>query len=312
MAARNLAVTGSPTVFPARAGGTSFYIGNNASARGVWNTAGGLISGDVSMEREELRRKLGIPPGTEAEEAAAIGRALYVRAFDEIAADPGGWLWLEVRKVWLTIGSDELTQDYDLYGEQEMVPFNHRIGIPFGALLGLGVVGGIVWRRQARCVWLLLVGIAAATLAANLLYFTSSQHRLPLAVPAAFFLPTAMLWLRTAVEKSRYLLVGALVFVIGLTFIPRRTEHEPSAVHYYNVAIAWLSLDEPDLAAQAIDRAVELRPDHPVIRLQRAQLLRAYGHFGRAREDLDHIDRLPDAPAWVRAEVAEERALFGL
>ena len=247
-----------------------------------------------------------------AEEAAAIGRALYARAFDEITDEPGRWLWLEVRKVWLTIGSDELTQDYDLYGEQELVPFNHRIGIPFGALLGLGIVGGILWRRRSRPMWLMLVGIAAATMAANLLYFTSSQHRLPLAVPAAFLLPVGMLWLRAAVEKSRYVVVGALVVAIGLTFIPRRKVHTPSAVHYYNVALAWLQLDEPQLASDALDRALQLRPDHPVIRLQRAQLMRTYKQYGRARKDLDHIDTLDNVPAWVRSEVDEERRLYGL
>ena len=44
MAVRNVVVTGRATVFPVHGGGTSFYIGNNAAARGLWNTADGAIS----------------------------------------------------------------------------------------------------------------------------------------------------------------------------------------------------------------------------------------------------------------------------
>ncbi|MCA9711277.1 MAG: glycosyltransferase family 39 protein, partial [Myxococcales bacterium] len=47
MAVRNARVTGQATVMPVHGGGTSFYIGNNRHARGVWNTAGGLLSGEV-------------------------------------------------------------------------------------------------------------------------------------------------------------------------------------------------------------------------------------------------------------------------
>ena len=129
MAARNAVVTGHATVLPAHGGGTTFYIGNNVKARGVWNDAGGLLTGDVSREREELRDTLGVPPGTDAEEIAAIGRALYVRGWSEIADDPRHWLWLEVRKVWLMLGNDPLTQDYDLFGERELLWCSPTFGL---------------------------------------------------------------------------------------------------------------------------------------------------------------------------------------
>lgn len=316
MAVRNGVVTGRPTVFPAHGGGTSFYIGNNAAARGVWNDAGGFLSGDVSRERQELRGRLGVEHGTEDQEVAEIGSRLYQRAFDEIAADPGHWLWLEVRKLWLLAGSDELTQDYDLHGERELVGFDARIGLPFGMLWVLALFGGIRLlrlrredpQRWAGLGWICL-GLVTSTVAANLLYFTSSQHRLPLVVVLAPLSVVGVAQLRDAVARRAYVGPVLAVLLVASTFIPRAKTEEPSAAHYYNVAVAWLSLDLPVEAMAALDDAVQRAPTHPVIRFERARLRRTRGDFDGAREDLAAID-LSTAPGWVVARAADERRRF--
>ena len=89
MAGRNLAVTGRPTVFPAHGGGTSFYIGNNAHARGVWNDAGGLLTGDVARERAELVDALGIPPGSKPTSRRRSGRRCTVAVWTRSWPTPG-------------------------------------------------------------------------------------------------------------------------------------------------------------------------------------------------------------------------------
>ena len=314
MALRNAVVTGQPTVCPAHGGGTSFYVGNNVEARGVWNSAGGMLTGDVSRERDELRDRLGVPATTEAEEAAAIGRALYRRALDEIAEQPGRWLWLELRKVWLLVGTDELTQDYDPYGEAEMVPFDQRVGIPFGVMIVLAGIGGVVGWRRARedpdrwhALGLVLAGLVLATVAANLLYFTSSQHRLPLCVPAALLVPLSFAWLRDAVVQRRFVALALVALTIGLTFVPRRKVRGPSGQHYYNLGVAWNAADEPARARKVLDRAVEELPEHPVVRLERARAARSVGDLATAHADLDVLDAMPDVPTWVRVAVARER-----
>lgn len=316
MAVRNAVVTDRPTVFPAHGGGTSFYIGNNASARGVWNDAGGFLSGDVSRERQELRGRLGVAHGSEDEEVATIGRELYGRAFDEIADHPGDWLWLEVRKLWLLAGSDELTQDYDLHGERELVGFDARVGVPFGMLWVLALFGGIRLFRLGRTEperWRALgwvsLGLVASTVAANLLYFTSSQHRLPLVVVFAPLAIVGVTELRASVKRRAYAGPVIAILLLATTFIPRSKTDQPSAAHYYNVAVAWLSLDLPHEAMAALDDAVERAPSHPVIRVERARLRRAQGDFDGAREDLAAIE-LSVAPGWVQAQVADERDRF--
>lgn len=339
MSLRNLAVTGSPTVFPAHGGGTSFYIGNNRHARGVWNDAGGLFSGDVGRERAELAARLGIEADSAARESAAVGRALYRRGIEDIAADPMAWLWLEARKLWLLLGNDELTQDYDWYGEREMLPWAHRLPMPFGVLMALGCMGAWVLRRRIRCgdgstsessgvearredprplAWT-LCGLVVAVLAANLVYFTSSQHRLPLVVPLAMLAGLGAPALARIVRalaagagdrrQAGRQLAGVLAIVVA-ALVPRAKARAPSAVHDYNLAIAWQRLGVPGNAALALDRAVARRPGHALIRLERATLRRKRGAFRGAREDLRAIEDLEAQPGWVRHAVDRERELL--
>lgn len=306
MAGRNAAVTGRATVLPAHGGGTSFYIGNNHAARGVWNDAGGLLSGDVSREREELRDVLNVPQGTDAEEISAIGGALYRRGLSEIAQSPGDWLWLEVRKVWLTVGNDELTQDYDHFGEREMLWCSPSIGIPFGVAIAFAVFGAGRLRGTGLVGWALL-GLVLSTVAANVFYFTSAQHRLPLVVPLAVALPGGVRALRQAARSRRYLILVAFALLVAASFWPRSRKTDPSAVHYYNLGVAWRYVGKPDLAIESMGRALELRPEHPVIRVERAKALRERGAFARAKADLDILEQQGNLPGWVQAQILDER-----
>ncbi len=323
MALRNQVVTGRPSIMPVHGGGTSFYIGNNRHARGVWNNAGGLLSGEVVHERQELAAQLGVPPGSKAEQAAAIGRALYGRALVEIAEDPARWLSLELRKAWLLLGNDELSQDYDVAGERELLPWWCGRGLPFSAMLGLGLAGFFVVRRRIRSdpelaarwrPWGWMLGAQAlAVLAANLLFFTSAQHRLPLLVPLAVLLGPGLIGLvrgpRSAAPGDRraWALVWAgVLLLLAQGAWPRQRHEGPTPEHYYNLAIAHVQLGQPQEAVAAFDRAVQHRPDHPVILIERATLNRRLGHLDAAADDLQRLASLPDVPPWIERRVDDE------
>ena len=335
MAARNLAVTGHPDLGPVHGGGTSFFIGNNPEARGVWND-GGLLSARVGTESLELAEQLGVDPSLdERDRAQAIGAALYTRAFAWIREHPGDWLALELRKTWLTIGDQPLTQDYDYWGERELLPWAHRIGVPFALLLGLGLLGAgaTLARRSApgeaepgllagprvrpALAWF-LAGQLVAPLAANLLFFTSAQHRLPLAIPLALLAGPGALVVAAAARDLRarrrpaglaWLLVAAGLVLQGPW--PRTRTQTPSPVHYYNLAMVQDSIGEPVAALAALDRAIELRPDHPIFRLRRAHLRYRFVDLDGAEADLAEIARIAanePVPTWVLDNAADEAA----
>ncbi|WP_106391443.1 hypothetical protein [Enhygromyxa salina] len=355
MAARNLAVTGSPDVQPVHGGGTSFFIGNNPKSRGVWND-GDLLSARLGTESHELALALGIDPTLpERERAREIGEALYARSLDWIADNPGAWLKLELHKLWLTTGDQQLTQDYDWLGERELLPWAHRVGVSFSILLALGLLGAgaVLGRRwlppaaeddqppptwtatsnRAALGWFVL-GQLLAPLAANLLYFTSAQHRLPLVVPLALLSGPGLLaliaWARAklgrepvAPEPTHPPLPTWLVVLAGVALIqgpwPRSHREHPHPVHYYNLAMVQDSIGEPLDALASLNRAIELRPRQPIFHMRRAHLRLRLEDFDGVDQDLAlvfDIAGAEGAPDWVveqaeldRHSLAIERAL---
>jgi 4-amino-4-deoxy-L-arabinose transferase-like glycosyltransferase len=333
MAARNLVVTGHPDLQPIHGGGTSFFIGNNPEARGVWNS-GGLLSANLGTESDEFADALDIDPALDdRDRARAIGEALYARSFAWMREHPGDWATLELRKLWLTIGDQQLTQDYDWLGERELLPWAHRIGVSFSILLALGLLGaGAVFGERSRVIELerpvstprarralacFGLGQLLAPLAANLLFFTSAQHRLPLVIPLALFAGPGLLAAIAAVRSRLLARAGrvdepsarfpaAVLVVVALVLLqgpwPRSRQAHPHPIHYYNLAMVQDSIGEPLAALASLDRAIELRPEHPIFRMRRAHLRVRVNDLRGAEQDLAVVAAVAareHVPNWV-------------
>lgn len=343
MAARNLAVTGSPDLGPAHGGGTSFYIGNNPDSKGTWNTIGGLLTGSVESERRELALELGVDvPAADSHPddgsvrakarreraiARAIGDEMYSRGLAFLRDNPGDAALLMGRKIFRSAGNAEMAQDYDWAGERELLPWSPWIGVPFGVLLALLALG---WRATVKApkggeglepdprgavAWV-LAGQAVAVVAALLLFFTSAQHRLPLAVVAAVWAGPGVLEVARMVRTRRIESVASLVISITLlaqASVPRPgNRRDPHAVHYYNLGIVQKDTGDPAGALASFDRAIELAPDQAFFRLRRAQLLRFLSKLDRAETDLEHIVQSGSAPPAIERAAQLELELLAL
>lgn len=326
MAARNLAVTGHPDLGPVHGGGTAFYIGNHAGATGLWH-AGGLLSANVGTERRELVDELDIDPSLDVrEQSRAVGDALYHRSLAWIAAQPGAWLQLELRKLWMLTGNQELTQDYDWLGEQELIAWAHRVALPFGLLLALAWLGGVVMVRRRspldRALGWWLAGQLLAIAAANLLFFTSAQHRLPLVVPLALLAGPGLVALLESL-RSRLrrepatqhdagslgpLALGVALLIAVQAFVPRSPRTGPHPVHYFNLALVQDDTGDPRGALDSLDRAIALRPGDAIFHGRRAHLRFRLADLDGAEQDLAIVFAKPDAPAWVVEQARLDRA----
>jgi tetratricopeptide (TPR) repeat protein len=314
MATRNLVVTGSSSILPSHAGGIPFYIGNHAGASGLWNDAGGLISGQVSEERAELATRLGLDPHARNIDQH-IGTALYARAFAEIERDPLGWLRLESRKLWLSVGNAELTHDYDALGERELLGDLRPLAIPFGVVLGFGAFGlYAAWRTPyQRLFALMLTGQLLAVLAANLCWFTSAQNRLPLIVPLALATAAFSRWLRRA-SRTRAVPQSWLVAAVGCmalgaqAYLARPESKRPSSAHYYNLANVEESLGLFEPALKHYQRACERNPKQPMFWLRLAHLARTMQRHAQAHDALDHLAAVPGLPEPFAEAIRDERS----
>lgn len=332
MALRNQLVIGKPHVLPSHGGGVPFYIGNNPHATGRWNDAGGLLSGQVFREREELAEKLGLQQ-TGSELDAALGHTLYAMALDYIGSQPIDWLALEAKKLWLTIGNHAFIRDYDLYGERELLGWISPMGLPFGVLLGLGTLGLVaLWQKdegegkagqvadrarlQRRALCVLLLGQLLAVLAANLLWFTSAQNRVPLAVPLAFAAGPGLVatgkrlhaaaFATYALRAASVPALALAMLVGGQAFVPRAGTYRPSSVHYFNLANVEEKLGDNQAALAHYRRATERNPKQPMFLLRLAHLARLTGHSAEAKRNFERVLQLPGAAEPVRSAAAYE------
>lgn len=326
MALRNQLVVGHPDVLPSHSGAIPFYIGNNPHANGRWNTAGGLISGQVGREREELAMRLELQASTPAELDAAVGAALREKAFAFMREQPGAWLALQARKLWLTLGNHRVPRDYDVLGEAELIGALHAIGLPFGVVLGLGAIGFAALLRRARAersdrarlsaLLLVLGGQLCAVLAASLYAFASAQNRVPLYLPLAFAAGPGLLALYSFARRAgagaefrvmRWaLVIGALL--CAQAFWPRAPGVErPTSVHYFNLATIEEALGRDAAAITHYRAAVERNPRQPLFHLRLARALRRAGQLQAAEAALDRLRAVPGVPFELQRAAEFER-----
>ncbi|MDH5672772.1 MAG: hypothetical protein OEZ06_11520 [Myxococcales bacterium] len=327
MALRNQLVLGDPHVTPSHGGGIPFYIGNNPHANGRWNTAGGLLSGQVHEERSELLTRLGIEAAgkSRAQLDREVGDKLFAQGRTWILDNPGTWLRLSTKKLWMAVGNHAYVRDYDMAGERQSLGAAHHLGLPFSIVLGLGTLGlGVLVRRPAstshgpirqRTLALMLSGQVLAVLAANALIFTSAQNRVPLAVPLAFVAGPGLLGLGPFARRLRISALAPSPVVVGVALLlalqglwPRTSSSsQPSAAHYFNLASVEEYLGRDADAAENYARAVELAPRQPVFRLRHVRALLRIGRIADARRALDVLESQAAAPLEVRRAAAELR-----
>jgi len=325
MALRNAVVIGAPDVFPSHGGGIPFFIGNNPNAQGLWNSGGGMLSGQVAVERAELQQKLGLGALQGRELDRTIGEVMYGRAFSFIAQQPRAWLRLTLRKLALCLGNAEHAHDYDVLGESELLGSAFHHGVPFAVLLGLGALGFVLlWRGQAndappaaqRALCVMLLGQSVAIVAANVIYFHAAQHRLPWVVPLAFGASGALCAFarsrgpRAFFAEHRAAIALALV-LCAQAFVPRGpSPTRPTASHRANLAAAYEVLGEPERALSAYAAALAQSPRQPMLHFRQALLLEKLGHRDEAIRAFERTVELADRDPLVRGE--SERALLRL
>jgi tetratricopeptide (TPR) repeat protein len=182
-------------------GGMNFYIGN---ARGATGTYAALSAGSQAPESQRAdaqrlaaayaSRESGRPVSPAALTPARVSRILWREAGRQIAADPGAWVRLMLRKTRLFWNAYELpdAEGFRVYRRESTLlacdPVGFGLVAPLAAVGLLALAGPARGGRTGRRGALLLATLAAVTCLSVVLFFVFGRYRLAV-VP--FLLPLA-------------------------------------------------------------------------------------------------------------------------
>jgi hypothetical protein len=302
-------------------GGMNFYIGN---ARGATGTYTALSSGSQVPERQQAdarrvaaafasrERGRAVAPGEL--DPAEVSRLFWRETWREIAADPGAWLRLLVRKARLFWNAYELpdAEGFRVYRRESLLlrcdPVVFGVVAPLAAVGLLALARGGPLRRRRALLPALLAGAAGAAVVA---FFVFGRYRLA-ALP--FLLPLAaagVLELIAVSTRARAASAGAAArpaldlallaaagLAVNLPCLPAAEVRQQDAVIEYNLGVAanrWSGAAGAE--SQRLAAAAHGQPSPAA----RASLVRAVSRASRAIAYLEEAAR--DSPGFLAAEI---------
>ncbi len=188
---RNLLV-GGEWLLTTSSAGMNFYVGNHPAANGIYAQVDFLPSAEPDLEREAFIREAEARTGRELT-AAQASRFWLMAGLRFAVENPLAYLALQGRKLYMFWNGVEAQNNLSLYLARDLVPLLRWCVLGWGLVAPLAVAGWATSRRSS-----LLDLYLASYLAACLLFFTSSEYRLPV-VPvillyAACWMANAAAW----------------------------------------------------------------------------------------------------------------------
>ena len=182
-----------------------------------------------------------------------------------VADDPAAFAALQLRKLRLFLGGDEIYRNQAIYPARRDSPLLAvllwkipGLAFPFGLLAPLGIVGMAVSFKRAPLLALTTVLYAVAVLA----FFVVARYRAPLVPYLAIFATAGVLWFRGASLPRRAGALAALVALLLLSNIgqgPMASQMNADAE--YNLGEQLHNEGKLDEAESHYRNAVRQRPD---------------------------------------------------
>ena len=211
VAGRNYLV-GGEWLLTTSSAGMNFYVGNHPEANGIYAQVDFLPSAEPDLEREAFVREAEARTGRALTPAQA-SRFWLGAGLRFVAENPLAYLALQGRKLYMFWNGVEAQNNLSLYLARDLVPLLRWCVLGWGLVAPLAIAGWAASRRSG-----LLDLYLASYLAACLLFFTSSEYRLPvvpvLLLYAACWAANAAAWVAESGARRRLLksgLLGALV-----------------------------------------------------------------------------------------------------
>jgi tetratricopeptide (TPR) repeat protein len=291
---RNLTVGGEFKLTTSQSG-PNFYIGNNPSADGTYESVRYAI-GEPHLEGKDAKRLA----------ERALGRSLTPgevsdywlhKSWNHIRSQPGQWLQFLGKKWLLVWNAREIEDSDDFYIYQQwswllsfLAWFNH-----FGILAPLAIVGIFLTVKQWRQLWVLYAMILS--LAGSVaVFFVFGRYRFPL-VPFLALFAGAGIAKAVALyqEKNFRPLAVAALLLLGTGIVvnwPIIGISGPGPGGYNNLGNAYSKQGKVDQAIETAKMAIQLRPDYGVAHFNLGNFYARQGRFDLAQTHFEEALRL--------------------
>ena len=269
--------------------GINFYLGNNPDYDRTTNIRPGRDWRELTNMPE---REAGITA------KGASSRYFFGRSYDYIAADPAGYVLLQLRKLYLFWRGDEIPRNLNLYYARrqssllQVLLWIHGLAFPFGLVGPLALTGLFLYLRgpQARTPAADLLLFTAAYTLAVVLFFVTGRYRLPVIPPLLLFAGYALMRLRLL--RGRQLAGGLALptaLVVGLNVgIPAMDMKGDSQEHVY-LASAYAAEGLLANALRHYEQALEMEPTHEIALDDAGAVLARRGDFRRAAASWERL-----------------------
>ncbi|MBW2417101.1 MAG: alkaline phosphatase family protein [Deltaproteobacteria bacterium] len=305
---RNHWVTGEFMLISSQAGIT-FFHGNNREAYGLFSSAG-RIKGNPLTQASEQRRVAEQAAGRPLS-GAEVSRYWFGLGLADLRTEPARAVGLIARKLRFWLSSDEVPVDYSLAAERELTPALWLAPVPFGLILAFAFLGlrSASWREPPRVLLYLFV---LANLLSILVFYFASRYRVPavpiLAVLAGCGAMGTVERLRRPGRELIAWLLPALV-IAGLSLYSWTDDlHQSALAQFFNYGNIHTRQKEPALAIESYRRAL---PGLDHVAQLHINLAVAYRELDAHGDAIRHLERAleiqPDAPN-VRLALEAERA----
>ncbi len=291
---RNLAVGGEFKLTTSQFG-ANFFIGNNPSADGTYNSVRNQIgapqlegSDALRLAENALRRPL--TPG-EASDYWFEQSRIYIQS------NPAQWLRLMGKKwlVFWNVREIEDSDDFYLYQKwswllRVLADLSH-----FGVLAPLAVAGMLLTLKDWRRLWLLHAMIISLAIGVSLFY-VFGRYRLPLVPLLALFAGAGIVSSRMSYKERNWqsLMVGCLGLTATAVIVnwSLHSTDGPGPAGYNNLANAYYKQGNVKEAIETAHQLIRIAPAYGVGYYNLGNFYSAQGEFELARTNYEQAVKL--------------------
>jgi tetratricopeptide (TPR) repeat protein len=304
---RNLGVGGEFKLTTSQFG-TNFFIGNNPTADGTYDSITKVI-GEPQLEGPDATRLA----------QRAVGRTLtpgevsdywFGRSIQYIRSKPGHWFQLLAKK-WLMVWNAREVEDSDdfyIYQEWSWLLWSLSWISNFGVLVPLAVLGVLLTIDKWRQLWLLHSIVVSLALSVTLFY-VFGRYRYPLVPLLVLFAGAGIVKLIAfyKVKNKRALIMAAaiLLFTSAIVNWPIYRLRGPWPGGYNNLSNAYYKQGKVKEATDNALRAIQLQPDFGVAHFNLGNLYAYQGKFELSRHHFEQAIRIFPNYAEARSQLGQ-------